>query len=111
MAEVAGDNRQPVLERRGRDLEVGTAISERRAELAPTTYAAQVKREHTVGVQGEDTVEPGGQRLGELGSLRALQSYPALDLADRDDAEEQVGAPLRGYPGCGLRIPPASAQI
>jgi hypothetical protein len=100
-----------VLQRGGRDHEIGTIVAESGAQGAPTPRRSQVEWHHPLAIESQHPVEPGGQGVGKAGINRALSYDAALDFADADDAEEKVGGSLAFKPRDDHRVALASATI
>ena len=63
---IAGHHCEPVFKGSGGNLQIGSIMAQRRAELAPTPRRRDVERQNPLGINIEDLVEPRRQSRGEI---------------------------------------------
>ena len=96
-----------MFQRRCRDLKIRTVMPEFRAELSPATRRCEVKRQNSITVSGKDLIQPCGKSMCKVRIVVALERNAAFDLANADDAEEQVSIPLPAKPCLDATAAPA----
>lgn len=107
--DVARHHGEPVLQRRGRDHEIGALIAESGAQGAPPPCRLQIKRQDPLAIEGQQPVQPVRELAGKAWIRRALSSNAALYFADTDSAEKKIARVLAFEPRHepGVALPPA----
>jgi hypothetical protein len=111
MPDVAGDDRQPVLQRGRRNEKIGAAMTYAGAEPSPAAGNRGGDRQDAIGVQLDRTLQPCPQRLGENRVIDPLALDPALDLADGNRRKKEAVRRSAAQSPDNTRMPAALAHL
>ena len=105
MSDVAGNDRQAVLQCGGGDEQVCSVVPQGRRQLSPSPCRGGIYVKNAVAVPGQHPIQPKSQFLGERWITLLLLSDTPLNLTRSNNAYVYVGCPLCLHPTNSPGIP------
>ena len=84
VADISGDDGQPIFQRSCGDQKIGAAVTDPRAEPSPSARDARVDGENTTPIGLDSAIEPCAEGFRENRILSPLSKNTSFDLTDGD---------------------------